>query len=247
MPRGGYANPPITEAVLDLQIDTPLTAGDLQKLKERFARAYPNSEELVDWNFTFGPRPDGTMTARADEIGRWYKLTSNDQTDILLLKRTSITTSRLSPYRGWEQIFEAGKRNYDIWRRNVGYKKITRAATRYINRIDINVLSFEKHGIGHYFNILPRFPGNRVSSQFVVGTVLDVPEISAKANFAFGAVASPLLDHASFVVDIDLYRDHGIPSREEELWGLISGFRPLKNRLFEDSITDQTRDLFDAD
>ena len=126
MPRGGYANPPITEAVLDLQIETPLTAGDLQKLTGRFARAYPNSEELVDWNFAFAPRPDGIMTAQANEIGRWYKLTSNDQADILLLKRTNITISRLSPYRGWEQLFEAGKRNYDIWRQNVGYKKIAR-------------------------------------------------------------------------------------------------------------------------
>ena len=120
-------------------------------------------------------------------------------------------------------------------------------ATRYINRIDISIANLEKYGIDYYFNILPRFPGDRVSSQFFFKTVLDVPEISAKANFVFSSIPSPLLDHASFIVDIDLYRDHGIPSREPDLWELISGFRPLKNRLFEDSITDQTRDLFDAD
>src|SRR5260221_5129022 len=120
MPRGGYANAPVTEAVLDLQIEAPLTTGDLQKLKDRFARAYPNSEELVDWNVGLGPGPGGIMTANANEIGRWYKLTSNDQIDILLLKQTNLTTSRLSPYHGWDQLFATGKRNYGIWRRSVG-------------------------------------------------------------------------------------------------------------------------------
>jgi len=49
MPRGAYANAPITEAILDLQIEAPLQPGELQKLKGRFTREYPNSEELVDW------------------------------------------------------------------------------------------------------------------------------------------------------------------------------------------------------
>src|SRR6266581_7303323 len=109
MPRGSYANAPITEAVLDLQIEAPLTTGDLQKLRGRFARRYPNSEELVDWNFGFGPGPGGIMTANANEIGRWYKLTSNDQVDIILLKQKNLTISRLSPYRGWDQLFATGQ------------------------------------------------------------------------------------------------------------------------------------------
>src|SRR6266566_4754778 len=85
MPRGGYPNPPITEAVLDLQIEAVLPLRDLQKLKGSFTREYPNSEELVDWNFGFGASSDGQMTTHANEVARWYKLTSNDQTDIVLL------------------------------------------------------------------------------------------------------------------------------------------------------------------
>lgn len=246
MPRGAYASPPITEAILDLQTEAALPFGDLQKLRGRFTREYPNSEELVDWNFGFGVDPGGKTTTEANEVARWYKMTSDDQADIVLLKPRNLTTSRLSPYGGWERLFGAAQRNYGIHRRVVGYKKIARIATRYINRVDIPIGGLEAHRVEGYFNIKPRFPAERTAAQFVLQAVLDVPEISAKANFLFGSIPSPLLDHASFVLDIDVYRDHGIPAREKEMWELIAEFRHTKNGIFEDSVTDRARDLFDA-
>jgi uncharacterized protein (TIGR04255 family) len=246
MPRGAYANAPITEAVLDLQTEAALEPGELQKLKGRFTREYPNSEELVDWNFGFGVDPGGKTTTQANEIARWYKLTSNDQADIVLLKPNNLTTSRLSPYRGWDQLFEAARKNYNTWRRIVGYKKILRIASRYINRIDIPSNDLEEKGARFYFNVVPSFPGDRPALHFFLQSVLDVKEIAAKANFFFGPIPSPLLDHTSFLLDIDLYRDQGIPTREEEMWDMVGQFRHIKNRIFEDSLTDRARDLFDA-
>lgn len=247
MPRGAYANPPITEAVLDLRIEPALPLPDLQKLKTRFTREYPNSEELVDWNVGFGPDPIGRITTQAAEIGRWYKLTSNDQADVIFLKPQNLSTSRLSPYRGWDSFFARAKRNYEIWRRSVGHQKIVRVATRYINRIDIPVRDLEKHGVESYFIVLPKLPGGRQSLKFFVQAMVSVPEIAATAIFNFGSIPSPLLDHVSFMLDIDLSRDHSIPTRGPDLWEMISQFRDYKNAIFEDSITDRARDLFDAD
>jgi uncharacterized protein (TIGR04255 family) len=246
MPRGAYARPPITEAVIDIRIENPLTPAELQKLKGRFSRQYPNSEEQIDWNVGFGPDATGRLVTQTTEIGRWYKLTSDDQADILALRNQNLSTSRLSPYQGWDAFFAVAKKNYQIWRRTTGYKPIARIATRYINRVDIPAEEFDRYGIEGYFVIAPALPAERRASQFFTQATFKVEEIDATAIFNFGSVPSPLLDHVSFVLDTDLYRDDAIPTRGMELWAMISKFREYKNSIFEDSLTDRARDLFDA-
>lgn len=246
MPHGAYAKPPITEAVIDIQIDTALSGQDIQKLKARFGRHYPHPEELVDWNFGFGPDASGAMRTQMNETGRWYKLTSDDQVEIVLIKPQNLTTARLSPYNGWLAFFDRAKENYQTWRSVVGYKKVTRIATRYINRLDIPLDDLATNGVQAYFTTVPNHPGSRLFSDFLIQGVVAVPEIDARANFIFATVHSPIIDHKSFVLDIDLYRDHEIPTRREDLWEMIGTFRRYKNTIFEDSITDRARALFDV-
>jgi uncharacterized protein (TIGR04255 family) len=54
----------------------------------------------------------------------------------------------------------------------------------------------------------------------------------------------PLIDHISFLLDIDVFRSEQIPGREDELWTVIDEARAIKNTIFERCITDETRKLF---
>ena len=54
----------------------------------------------------------------------------------------------------------------------------------------------------------------------------------------------PLLNHLSFLLDIDLFRTEKIPGKEGDLWQTIDEARALKNRIFEQCITDEARKLF---
>ncbi len=60
-----------------------------------------------------------------------------------------------------------------------------------------------------------------------------------------GLVSSPLIGHVSFLLDIDVARINDVPQSETELWTMIANMRVLKNQLFESSITQRARDLFE--
>jgi uncharacterized protein (TIGR04255 family) len=46
------------------------------------------------------------------------------------------------------------------------------------------------------------------------------------------------------MLDIDIFRTEQIPGNESELWRMIDDARPIKNRVFERCITDESRKLF---
>jgi uncharacterized protein (TIGR04255 family) len=59
-------------------------------------------------------------------------------------------------------------------------------------------------------------------------------------------VPSPLVDHVSAVLDIDISRGADAPQRDDEIWALIDRIRVHKNQVFEESVTDKARGLFNA-
>ena len=54
-------------------------------------------------------------------------------------------------------------------------------------------------------------------------------------------VPSPLLNHASFALDIDFGREVNVPQADDGLWSYIEQIRDRKNVLFEACITERTR------
>ncbi len=76
----------------------------------------------------------------------------------------------------------------------------------------------------------------------LVGTV---PSIDGQVIVNAGTVLSPLIDHTSFLLDIDLYKDTNLPIRDDDIWELFLTLHTEKNKLFEAFITDRARELFD--
>lgn len=60
----------------------------------------------------------------------------------------------------------------------------------------------------------------------------------------FATLPSPLIDHLSFTIDIDVASIGAVESRDDKLWELIGTLRKPKNELFEACITTDTRKLF---
>jgi uncharacterized protein (TIGR04255 family) len=47
------------------------------------------------------------------------------------------------------------------------------------------------------------------------------------------------------ILDIDLFRENlSLPTRSGEIWDMLETFRERKNKFFEVSITDATREIF---
>ena len=255
MPPGQYARPPITEAVIELRFDPVISQDALAKFLRDVHGQYPTAEQSYEVTVELKvPASGAEPIATPKKKLAGYKITSRDETDLILVAADRLATVRLAPYCGWEEFLETTKNNYALLKKRSGYRKIVRVATRYVNRIDIPICMSDSVGTTkpidttEYLLLEPRIPGiipnvSSFASQFVGS----VPEIDGKVLVNAATVSSPLIDHVSLLLDIDLFKDQNIPQKDKEFWDLLAAFRHQKNMLFEAFVTDQARELFDRD
>ena len=255
MPPGQYARPPITEAVIELRFDPAMSPGALAKFLRDVQGQYPTAEASYEVTVELkvpasGAEPVATPTKKL----AGYKITGRDDTDLILLAADRLATVRLAPYCGWEEFLETTKNNDSMLKKRSGYRKIGRVATRYVNRIDIPICESDSVGTSksinttEYLLLEPQIPNiipnvSSFTSQFVGS----VPEIDGKVLVNAAIIPSPLIDHVSLLLDIDLFKDQNLPQKDNEMWDLLAAFRNQKNILFEAFVTDKARELFDRD
>ena len=140
-----------------------------------------------------------------------------------------------SNYPSWPNILDDAYHVID--RRQMG-----RIGVRYFNRLDIpgaNINLQEWINVG--LSIPKDFGG--VLNEFGARVVVPMDN-NLTVALAYQSVPSPLIDHSSVLLDIDVVIDRGIPLADEEVWELISKMRDAKNFVFEACITQRMRDLF---
>lgn len=239
-----YSAPPITEAVIEIKFSQPLDAGKLSKINASLSKVYrqgqPVKSLILDVELNEGEvrtRPSG-----ADVHG--YRLEGADPAELLILWPQSIVLSQLAPYPGWDALIARFKTAWKVMRRVSGYREIIRVGVRYINRIDIpfedGKAEYEKH-----LNIYPKLPESMESvDMYTVQTLLSLPDIDCSLRINSGRMPSPLINHASFVLDIDIAKENNLPMKEDALFALLDTVRGKKNRIFEDCVSDLARDRF---
>jgi uncharacterized protein (TIGR04255 family) len=119
---------------------------------------------------------------------------------------------------------------------------------RYINRLDVPVPSGERIDPSLYLTNLPNFPGQDAASfdGFNAQVVFAIPDISAGVRVATAGVPSPLIDHVSLVLDLDVYLLVDLPNRPDDIYELLEKLHKAKNDVFEACITERARELFDG-
>lgn len=246
MPEQPYKRPPIIEAVIGMRFAASLDSTDLDKVSSAFKSFYPREELLKGVQFHLNI-PQGIDATPPDhhtisQIG--YRRSSPDLTHILLLLPPMLVISQLAPYPGWNEFFGRFRRDWAVWKKSVGYRKIVRTGVRYINRIDIpssdHVLYEEQ-----FLNVYPHIPEVLgPMTQYAVQAQLPMLDIGCNLTLNSSVVLSPLLGHRSFVIDQDIAKDNP-PQSDEDIYNLLNVIRIRKNRVFEACITDRARELFE--
>jgi uncharacterized protein (TIGR04255 family) len=247
MPPGGYARPPITEAVIEVRFGSGAEPRMLTRFLRSVARQYPTAEQTYEISAQIRIAGAGTdPEVRPEQKFTGYKLTGEDAADLILLGFDKISAIRMAPYYGWENFAEKFKKNYEILRKICGHRSIVRVATRYVNRLDIPADSGVRIRTEDYLLLEPRVPNiiPQVNHFFSSFTGI-VSEIEGQVNINSGTVISPLIDHVSLLLDIDLFKEQNLPQRDGDMWGLLTSLRERKNILFEAFVTDRARELFD--
>ncbi len=207
---------------------------------------YPSVEEryqvAVELKVSAGSK-EPTSSMKNEFVG--YKLTGREATDVILFDTDRFSTVRMAPYCGWDLFLKTAENNFAKLKRKLGYRKVVRLATRYVNRIDIPCAQNETINLAEYLLIEPNIPGIIKSmSHFRTQFLGLIPEIEGKVVVNAATVQSPLIDHVAVLLDIDLSKDQNIPQKDKEVWDLVADFKKQKNELFEAFITDKSRELF---
>jgi uncharacterized protein (TIGR04255 family) len=241
-----YPHPPITEAIIQISFAVAVSAVDLNKVNGIFGRFYPQHQNARNVNVAVEMAPSSDVEPRAQvqhqEDG--HRRGSDDQTEVVVLWPTSFVFSQLAPYPGWDAFFERFDRDWALWKKAVGYRRIIRVGVRYINRIDIpiagGVIEYE-----NYLNIYPHIPDELGPNQaYGVQVRLPIPGLGCSMTINSSSIPSPLLDRASFIFDQDIAKDTGVPQNDEGLYKLLDDIHLKKNEVFEACITEQARELF---
>jgi uncharacterized protein (TIGR04255 family) len=246
VPEQLYKRPPITEAVIEMRFADSIDSAMLDKVTSAFKPLYPREEILKQrqLQMNLDVTASSPQTQSIEQIG--YKRSSLDQGHILLLLPIppSFIMSQLAPYPGWDQFFARFCRDWDVWKKSMGYRKIIRVGVRYINRIDIpsfDPVVYEEH----FFNVYPHIPeelGPMIN--YAVQVQLPIKDMGCSLTLNSSVVPSPLLDHRSFAIDLDVGKDDP-PQNDDGIYDLLNQIRVAKNRVFEACITDRARELFE--
>lgn len=242
-----YRNAPITEALIDLQVefnDVPPQSRFVEVAKA-LSDQFPTNNVMRQFEMNIGDvESDGRPVVKSDgEVG--MRLTSSGNDRILQIQRRGFTYSHLPPYTKWASFCAEARELWARFSMEFGPIAVTRAAVRYINRIVVpaNAAEFEE-----YFTLYPKVPQgitDPVTGCFLQ-MVLPQPNVAEQAsaviNFALEPGQGP--GSLSFLLDFDLFSTCRLSPDSEEIWAMLERLRNRKNELFEASITDATRRLF---
>ncbi|MEA5580524.1 TIGR04255 family protein [Nodularia harveyana UHCC-0300] len=240
--RKHYSRPPITEALIDIQVQLPqeVNLDILAQVYLSIQTEYPKREEMLMFQGQMTAGASVEATASQSQIG--YRIFSDDQKQILQLRLDGFTFSRLAPYDCWETFRDEAKRLWSIYQSLVDPQAITRLAVRYINRLDIPL------PVGDLKDYLRTFP--EVSSNLPQGLSgyfmqLQIPQEKLATMLVINQalVPPPTPDFISILLDLDLFLERDIPQNGIELWNIVEQMHEQKNRAFEACITEYTREL----
>ena len=238
-------NAPITEAIIDIRVIVSPDI-DLQKfsnLSKELGGRYPKNEPRRMFSGAFGIEKGKPFMQFPKEEGlQGYIYKSEDEKNIAQFRKDGFTFSCLKPYTDWETVSSEARELWELYSSKLDIKTITRIATRYINKLDIELPIKE---FDEYITAAPRLPESlpQETSQFFTRIAIHEGEIAA--NIVQTLDKNPKPGYIGLILDIDVFEVNKEGFDEENMWLEFNKLRTLKNRIFFGSITEKTARLFE--
>lgn len=237
-----YARAPITEAIIEIRVD-PTSGVNPASCKSVFNGVrdeFPEMAELMLMRAQILGGPQ--VGASATQTVAGYTFVSKERGQIVTACPDRFAFSQLPPYDRWETFCPLARRLWEIYRMETKPDKITRIATRFVNRIEIPMPIKD---IADYFRTLPVIsPGMfQDLSGYFMQIQLPQNDLVCMATLNQALLASDDHSVAPFILDIDISDEQAKLQSDEVIWNRLQEFRWRKNDIFEACITDQVREL----
>lgn len=243
-----YTAPPITEAVVELKLASPMQEREKRDVSEALKHLYELSTTHIHVDL------DVNMIANLSAgEGRFdatkiqkpiFRLSNIDQTELCVIADQAIVVSQLAPYPGWDVFFERIKKTLTAIGDVATPRPRQRLGVRYINRID---LPMKEPAIAYedYIRVYVGAPDELGPNVGYAGNIrFFLPDLNGHLIIQTASTKSPVPRHVAFILDIDIGIDADVPLRNEDLFALLLKIRAHKNRAFDLSITEMAKKRF---
>ncbi len=241
--RRHYANAPITEAVIDIQIDnvSGKTIEDLTTLADRLKDEFPVRLPVYQLQVGFQTDAVGEISQHQDKQSLGWRLHSKDQKRVLQIRTNGFTYSHLPPYSNWETFSAEAVALWNSYLSAIEPQSARRLAVRVINRLPVDSSDGD---LSTVVNVYPRVPDKISAEARSLAVQLQLPVVTvdkdALLNLSlFTGFTSN--SEGGLILDIDLFIERPT-AIGPQIFETINKLGNAKDDIFEACITDLIRE-----
>ena len=239
-------NAPVVEGLVDFRVrpSDGIQFSSLEPLWEAVKPQYPVRRESKRFQTSIQIKDDTEIQqAVASEI-IGYRFEKTDGKSIIQVQLDGFSFSRLAPYDSWDALVSEARTFWAEYRRTVKPARITRVATRFINRIE---LPFKGEvDFDDYLTVPPSPPDGLAQNlgEFLTRIVVTDPKTGASVVLIQALEPfNPQNNTLPILIDVDVFKIVEMEPDGEDYWKLLASLRELKNQAFFSSITSKTLEL----
>lgn len=243
---------PITEAVIDVRVKLPAEHQDVMQIakftheiQRQFSGRFLEEKHIREMQVRFETGPPARQESSSSHVG--YRYDSQDGKHVIQAKIDGFTFSWLKPYEDWEALRQAALTTWQIYRDTLNPDAITRVAARFINQFEIPGPGID---FDHYLTAAPPIPKELPQGYAGFLTRLAIPDPINEATILITQSFQPGINPSvvPVLLDIDVFKDKLIENEgvgwDRMAWDTIDKLRAIKNKVFFESITEKTAELF---
>jgi uncharacterized protein (TIGR04255 family) len=238
-----YAKPPIVEAVCEFRL-TPETQWDLTipgLLYEKLKELFPQKEQRVIQEMELIQGPEGwQQQIRSSER---IILFTEDRRMLVQVGPRLLAINVLKPYPYWEGFKSRIGMAWENLQVAVEVQGLERIGLRYVNHVELPGQSVE---LAEYFEFYP-FVGPRLPQQmvtFLVGAEFSYADGRDRCRVQLAPIQGSG-DKSLFMLDIDYFLAQPRAVKPEEALAWVEEAHTRVEEVFEGSITDKLREMFE--
>jgi len=239
--QASYPRDPIVEAIIEVQFAAP--HGDVGKLVKHFAAAYPGPQRRGSLLHVEADMGKGAVSTRMSPHQTF--LPTEDGKALVGFTDTSLSIHVLAPYPGWAAFLPRANAAIKAYVEIAGANPVAVVSVRYMDHIKVPVRSPEFN----LLNYLPYAPQRATSmpnalEAFHVVTQANDPDLKYTAVLTVASMPPTEDSFLPIVYDLRTLRAFEQPISPMELGPHLEFLHEREKLIFEDSITDMTRSLF---
>lgn len=239
-----YKKAPIIEAIFDIRVGSLINCNveQLELIHDVLKDKYPQKRKSINFSGKIELKEDKQFINDINSNILGYVFSNNENNKIVQFRLDGFTFNIIGQYSDWTEFSSEAFNLFEIYQSNFIPNSIIRIALRYLNRIELP-LPFKD--FNEYITNMPPIPDCLPQAFNHFFMQINVPCNTPNSNVILTETIEPINQNKlPFILDIDVFKNEQIGLSIESLKVDFEEIRNIKNSIFENTITDKLREIF---